>query len=483
MDNKPQYLHPDQLCVGMYIHLDLSWMDHPFTFSNFKIKTEEQLAQVRALGLKQIRYDPLRSDQPPAPPPAAGASASAAVAGVTAAGTAVAGADTEGTGVAGAAAPAEADATISATAVEAAASATPASPETPPTPGETAAAAASAGTQAAEVFHQQRLSALHDAIHQCEQKFAQATNEARRIEREIMKNPPRTLEAAQLLVDDMVDSVLSESDIALHAMQPKAGANDNYAHSLNVAVLSLILAKSTDMTAEDARTLGLGGLLHDIGKSEIPDRVTLNPDPLTRAETALLQQHSEFGARFAREKQLPEPVCRILLQHHECSDGSGYPGHLKQDQIDPLARIVSVVNTYDNLCNPVNPVEAMTPYEALAHMFARMRQKFDADLLKLLIKTLGVYPPGSIVELSDGRFGLVASVNPSKPMRPYVVIYAPEVPREQPLIINLGDAAGLSISRCIRPGHMPKEVLAYLSPGKRLCYFFHPEQEAPAKPA
>jgi len=473
----------------MYIHLDLSWMDHPFTFSNFKIKTEEQLAQVRALGLKQIRYDPLRSDQPPSPLPAAGATVSAAVAGTTAAGTveaagaAVAGTGVAGTDVAGAAEPADAVPTTSATAAEPAASATPASSETPATPGETTSASAPTDAQAVEAFHQQRLSALHDAIHQCEQKFAQATNEARRIERELMKNPPKTLEAAQVLVDDMVDSVLSESDIALHAMQPKAGANDNYAHSLNVAVLSLILAKSIDMTAEDARTLGLGGLLHDIGKSEIPDRVTLKPDPLTRAETALLQQHSEFGARFAREKKLPEPVCRILLQHHESSDGSGYPGHLKQDQIDPLARIVSVVNTYDNLCNPVNPAEAMTPYEALAHMFARMRQKFDADLLKLLIKTLGVYPPGSIVELSDGRFGLVASVNPSKPMRPYVVIYAPEVPREQPLIINLGDAAGLSISRCIRPGHMPKEVLAYLSPGKRLCYFFHPEQEAPAKPA
>lgn len=426
MDKTPHYTTPDQLRVGMYIHLDLSWMDHPFSFSNFLIKDEQQLKQLRALGLKHIRFDPQRGIGP---------------------------------------ASEEAEPTVEA------------APEPAPAP------PADDVSKEAEAFHQLRLRAMHQAIHECDQQFSQAISQVKRIEREMLSNPPKCLEETRTLVDGMVDSLLSEGDIALHAMQSKNGGAEQFMHPLNVTVLALILAKASDMSAEDARSLGMGGLLHDIGKSRIPSRVTHNPDPLTRAETALLQQHSEFGAAFARDNGLPESVINIILQHHECCDGSGYPAHLKQEQIDPLARILAVANTYDNLCNPINPAEAMSPYEALAMMFARMRQKFDPDLLKLLIKTLGVYPPGSIVQLSDGRHGLVASVNPSKPMRPYVVIYAPDIPREKPLIINLGEESGLSIKLCLRHNQMPKEVLTYLSPGKRICYFFHHEENQPESAA
>lgn len=421
MDNSPHYVTPDQLRIGMYIHLDLGWMDHPFTFSNFKIKTDEQLAQIRSLGLKKLRYDPLRSDAEPLPEP---------------------------------------QPTVEAVVAE----------EPSVIPEEVPV------NVVQEDAHQQRLKALHQAMHECEQKFSQAAGEARRIEREMTKNPPKALGSAQSLVTDMVDSMLTESDVALYAMQPSTG-EEPYVHSLNVTVLSLILAKSMDIAAEDAHNLGLGSLFHDVGKTRIPDRILLKTDPLTRAEISLIQQHPEFGGEIIKDLNLPAVVSHIVLQHHECSDGSGYPNRLKQDQIDPLARIVAVTNAYENLCNPISPADAMTPYEALAHLFSKMRSKFDADILKLLIKCLGVYPPGSIVQLSDGRYGLVASVNPSKPLRPYVLMYAPTVPRDNPLLINLGDEAGLSIARCLRQSALPKDVLAYLGPGKRICYFFQAEHE------
>lgn len=425
MENSPHYVTPDQLRVGMYVHLDLGWMDHPFTFSNFKIKTDEQLAQIRSMGLKKLRYDPLRSDAEPLP--------------------------------------AHVDPV------------SPAVTEAPATPAELNDVSA---VPVEEDLQQQRLQELHQAMHECEKKFDQASGEARRIEREIFKNPPKTLEDARSLVNDMVDSLLTESDVALHAMQQQPGAPEQYVHSLNVTVLSLILAKSMDISTEDGQSLGLGSLFHDVGKSQIPDRVILKTDPLTRAETALIQQHPEFGDAFVQKIHMPPAVARIILQHHECSDGSGYPGHLRQDQIDPLARIVAVANTYENLCNPVNPVDVMTPYEALAHMFSKLRSKFDAGILQMLIKSLGVYPPGSIVQLSDSRYELVASVNPSKPLRPYVLMYAPEIPRHKPLLINLGDEAGLSIARCLRQNALPKDVLRYLAPGKRICYFFQAEHAA-----
>jgi hypothetical protein len=100
--------------------------------------------------------------------------------------------------------------------------------------------------------------------------------------------------------------------------------------------------------------------------------------------------------------------------------------------------------------------------------------------LKLLIKSLGVYPPGSVVLLSNNVYGMVISVNPSKPLRPYVMLHLPEMLRENPMVIDLREEITLNISKCLRPGQLPKEVFDYLSPRKRVSYYFN--KDNPAKP-
>jgi len=412
---------PDQLRVGLYIHLDLGWMDHPFTFSNFKIRNEGQIAQIKALGLKQLRYDPLRSDCDPV---------------------------------------------VQAPAVSAPSAATQEAP---------AVAVADFPAEEKEAFETQRLEELRRAVHECEHKFAQAANTVMRIEREIHITPPKSMAEAHALVDSMVESLLTESDVVLHAMNDRRGMTEQYSHSLNVTVLAMILAKSLDMSEEEVRHLSMGALFHDIGKSQIPDRITRKTDPLTKSELALMHEHCLFGAKFAENFKLAPRVGRIILQHHECIDGSGYPGKLKGEEIDRLARIVAIVNTYDNLCNPLDITATMTPYEALANMFSRQRAKLDPSILKLLIKSMGVYPPGSIVRLSSGDHGMVISVNPSKPLRPCVMLHLPDVPRKTPMLIDLGEEASLSITQCLRPHQLPKEALEYLSPGKRISYYFDKE--------
>lgn len=414
---------PDQLRVGLYIHLDLGWMDHPFTFSNFKIRTEAQIAQIKALGLKQLRYDPLRSDCDPDPVPPK---------------------------------PAQ-----------------PAQPTTPAAP--PAAEAEPVIDTGSEAFEAQRLQELRQAVHECEHKFMQATSTVTRIEREIHITPPKSMAEAHALVDCLVESLLTESDIALHAMNDRKGMAEQYSHSLNVTVLSLILAKSLDMSEEEVKHLAMGALFHDIGKAQIPDRITRKTDPLTKVELSLYQQHCQFGAQFAENFKLDPRVGLIIMQHHECVDGSGYPNKLKGEQIDRLARILGIVNVYDNLCNPLDIATAMTPYEALANMFSRQRAKLDPSILKLLIKSMGVYPPGSIVRLSSGDHGMVISVNPSKPLRPCVMLHLPDVSDKNPMLIDLGEEASLSITQCLRPNQLPKDALDYLRPGKRISYFFDKE--------
>ena len=175
--------------------------------------------------------------------------------------------------------------------------------------------------------------------------------------------------------------------------------------------------------------------------------------------------------------QLPFPphlrnVPELAGGHHEKMDGSGYPRHLKGDQIDPLARLVALVNYYDNLCNPGDLAKALTPHEALSMMFAQRRNKFDGQALQVMIRSLGVYPPGSVVRLSNDALALVSSVNPVKPLRPWVTVFDPSVPRDEAIMLDLEQEPDINIAKALRPIHLPPEVYEYLSPRKRVTYYF-----------
>jgi hypothetical protein len=162
----------------------------------------------------------------------------------------------------------------------------------------------------------------------------------------------------------------------------------------------------------------------------------------------------------------------IIAQHHEMADGSGYPRELSLEQIAPLARVVSLANAYDNLCNPVVQSQAMTPHEALSYIFARRRDKFDARVLQLMIRALGVYPPGCVVKLSNDAIAMVTSVNPNKALRPWVLLYDAGIPRHEAVMLDLEKETGLSIARSLRPALLAPAIYAYLSPRRRITYFF-----------
>jgi hypothetical protein len=114
----------------------------------------------------------------------------------------------------------------------------------------------------------------------------------------------------------------------------------------------------------------------------------------------------------------------------------------------------------------------MTPHQALSFMFAQRRNKFDAKALQLMIRSLGVYPPGSIVHLSNEALALVTSVNPKKPLRPWVMLYDPNVPKEEAIMLNLEQEVDINITKSITPAMLPPKVAAYLNPRKRVTYFF-----------
>jgi hypothetical protein len=161
----------------------------------------------------------------------------------------------------------------------------------------------------------------------------------------------------------------------------------------------------------------------------------------------------------------------VIGQHHEHADGSGFPLGIGSDRLTVASRIVALVDRYDNLCNPPVPSKALTPHESLSLMFAQGKDQFDTAIMGGFIKMMGVYPPGSTVQLTDDRYALVTAVNPTRPLKPRVLVYDPKVPRDEALLLDLQAAAGLGIRRSLKPLALPRPALDYLSPRPRTVYF------------
>jgi len=414
MSPSEQKITPAQLRVGLHIRLD-GWMEHPFLFSSFKIRNEKQLKALQSLGIEALWWLPDKSDAIPLPAPAADV---------------------------------------------------PAAEPTPVVDPEVEA------MWREKKARRENLARQREAYGRCEKKFNASVGRVKSLLRNLFARPHETLEQAQEVVAEMVDTLLAEKDVLLHLMNAKSGDEGAYYHALNVTMLSLMLAREAALSAADMRALGLGALLHDMGKERVPSQILLKKTAWTAAERTFYQQHVVYGLELAAKlPDLPHGALEVIAQHHEMADGSGFPGKLTANRIGRLGRIVAIANTYDDYCNRLNPAEAMTPAEALARMFRREREKFDAELLQHFIRCLGVYPPGSIVQLSNDSIGLVVNVNPGKLLHPTLLLYDATVPKEEALMLDLNEEPELSVARTLHPSSLTREIHEYLNPRSRISYY------------
>ncbi|MGQ0708584.1 MAG: HD-GYP domain-containing protein [Rhodoferax sp.] len=411
---------PEQLHPGLFVMLDLPWFRHNFTLNQFKIRNDGQVRELRELRLAQYRIDPARSD-------------------------------------------AQALQMLHPQAQLSQAAATPAPAAAPVLTPEQVAAAA----------RRLVIAKRAEQIGNVERAFIKAIATMKNLNRNLLAKPVETLEEMGALVGQMVGVFLECPEATLHVMGDKVGGEDVYYHSLNVTILSMMLSKGLGFDADTARDMGIGAMVHDIGLMDIPDKVlTKDPDEYNNAERHLRQMHVEYGTAIGTKLGLNPGSMAIIAQHHEYVDGSGYPKHLKGEQMTEAARLVALVNYYDNLCNPVNVKKALTPHQALSFIFAQRKTKFDAKALQLMIRSLGVYPPGSIVHLSNDMLATVTAVNPQKPLRPWVLVYDEKVPKEEAIMLNLEEEPHINITKSIVPSLLPPRALAYLNPRKRVTYFF-----------
>ncbi len=420
MSEDSQLILIDQVKIGMYIKLDLSWFEHSFPMNSFKIVSQQQLQELRALNLKHVRYIPSKSDQLAQPVSAKS--------------------DTEN------------------------GNSKPSLPEN---------AVVFSSILEAKKARFEKLQQQRDEIRRCEEKFVKAAAVVKNINKLIFSRPKETIAEAIKLTNNIAEIFTSSNDTVMHLIQ-QTGANEElYFHTLNVSVLSMMLAHQMKCTESQIKDVGLAALFHDLGKVNLPESITNKLGPLNKHEQNFFELHPHYGVELGIKAGLSKLVLDVIAQHHEFSDGTGYPAKLKGEAISYPARIVALANAYDNLCNHNDPRLSLTPHEALSNLYAHRRMQFDARAIATLVKSLGVYPPGTLVKLSNEAIGLVMNVNVGNPLRPRVLVYDAEIPKDDAIILDLAEESkDLNISASIRPGLIPKPVFDYLSPRKRINYYF-----------
>ncbi len=417
-------IEASQLRPGVYVRLPVPWLEHQFLFNSFVIADEDQVRQVAALKLPRLFCDVTRCKVPPLPRPQ-----------------------------------------------------TPVVPDKADEEEKAHLAALAAKLMAEKRERTQVMSAMRGRLDKAQKHYGSAAKAVGGAIKSFDLDPKESVRQVTKVSQDSTAALLADPDSALVLIAEKARDDGSAAHSLSVMTLTLLLGKQARLPDEALCALGIGALLHDIGKAGIKTAILRN-SARNKHEESVYQTHCRLGYESAlRAGNLSQSMLDAVLHHHERYDGSGFPDCLEGDATPLSARVVAIANRFDNLANPMDYRQALSPSEALSRMWTKEQKAYDTVLLQLFIRAMGVYPPGSIVQLTDGRVGaVVASAPTGSPLSPQVMIYAPEVARQQAIIIDLAREDSIKIEKPLRLQDRPNDELDYLLPRRKLNWF-HMEAE------
>lgn len=407
-------VHIDQLQSGIFVSLDMGWLDHPFPVNSFLIKSADQIDTLRELGLQMVSFDRQRSHVAPLP----------------------------------LSLPLKAEPAV-ATPVNITLKNVRLMDEKRTRTGRTTA-------------HRERVQAF-------EKRYEESIASTKNVLAEILRDPQCAAVQASTISEQLTSSFLDDPGATVMMVSSQKLDDLSTQHALNVMILTMLICKGLGVSREIMSAAGVGALLHDIGKTSI-SKTVWRKSQRNRSEETLYRLHGEYGLQIVGEHVNPG-VRAVIRQHHECVDGSGFPEGSKGAQINPLARIVAIADRYDTLCNPLRIADAVHPAEAVSTMFAREAKRFDANMLAVLIRELGIYPPGSFVSLSNGSLGLVIAATSGNTLKPTVMVYEPGVPRNEAVVVNLTETTDVKIDGVLKPETLDRSVIDYLNPRMRLSYY------------
>lgn len=286
-----------------------------------------------------------------------------------------------------------------------------------------------------------------EALRTIRETFQNYMNEAK--QGRMFSNPHLGKDFRRVL--DMIIDELKEHEQAM-IMLNTIHVSDHYLfqHSLNVSIYAIMLGTALGYTYDQLRVLGLGAMLHDIGKTLVPQEILLKPDKLTEEEMRIMRRHPEDGFRMLKDNpNIPLIAAHCALQHHERLDGSGYPRGMKGDEIHDYAKLLGIVDTFDAMTTHRVYKPAALPHEAVEVLYAGAGRLYDAHMIQLFRDRVAIYPPGTTVELNTGEIGIVVDINTSLPHRPVVRIITDENGQElkEPYEIDMSKKLNIVITK------------------------------------
>ncbi len=347
-----------QLKPGMFVHdMDCGWMEHPFLTGSFKINSDRDIGTMVAYGIRELYIDSEKGlDVPDAP-----------------------------------------------------------------TQSEVQASIA---RQMAVIVENVR--PIEPASLQEEVGRARAVlTEANKIIGDLMQGARlgRQIEREQVdpIVCKMSDSILRNKDALLSLCRIKEKDSYTFLHSVSVGALLMCFSRAFKLKVGDMQLVGIGGMLHDIGKTMVPDRILNKTGELTPDEFSTMKMHVLYGQNIlADTPDISQTSFDVVAQHHERYDGSGYPLKLKGSEMSIYGQMASIVDVYDAITSDRCYRKAMDPTVALRKMFEWSKFHFDPELIQTFVRTIGIYPVGTLVMLESGKIAVVIDQQGRDLTRPLV---------------------------------------------------------------
>jgi len=351
----------EELCVGMFIHdINLGWIDHPFSSKHFKLTSPKILQKILNLKVREVYIDTGK------------------------------GLDTsKGQSATEVRAQVESD-------LEKLASPPP--PKKSPTP----VSVQEEWPKALEI---------RDDASRVVSKMMEDARLGKQIE----------IEQADPAIENIVDSIFRNQDALLGAIRIREMDQYTFEHSVSLSVLMVSFCKYMGMSQTELRHAGMGGLLHDIGKSKIPLEILNKPGKLTDEEFSIMRKHVEYSRDILKSSDEMSPISQgIIFEHHERFDGSGYPAGKKGNEISLYGQMATVADVYDALTSTRCYHTGKSPHWVLGKLIEWSKFHFNPEMVQRFIRCIGIYPIGTFVSLKSGRLAVVSESNEKDLLRPVV---------------------------------------------------------------
>ncbi len=428
-------LEPSALRLGLFIKIQGSWFSHPFSTNSFKIKTAKDLQTLKGLKKVKLFVDIQRSDPAPDSQDSETFESSETITNDNA--------DIE----------LEID-----------------------TSSPSAADTLTEDSLQRKVSQHEAFQVYQEHLQKVETQFQEVLQHSKQAVQDVVAGRPRGLRTAKQIVDNLLNLLDGPDNLRalLNLMGSNEPSDEFFLHASNVSSLSLMVGLDLGFSREESEKLALGAFFHDVGELKYPVETLLRKGTMGPGEyNTFLATHVNYGVEISEKiPNFPYEAIEVIQQHHERLNGTGQPFGKKEEQIGPFAKIVMVVDLYDELCHHQDPARSLIPSEALSYLYVKCRHTLWQEAIVSLIKQLGVYPPGSLVNLSNQKTGIVTSVNFDNRLRPILLVYDEQSSTKEPIVLNLAEEDhSLTIVDAIRPGDLAPHIRECLNPRRIISYF------------